>query len=339
MPAPFDLHSRERCELLPWHRQAWARLQIAFEGARWPHGLLLSGPDGIGKRQFATAVAQRILCRAPMSETGLACGRCAGCRWFLAATHPDHFLLGPEEKGKPIRIDQVRLLCRGLALTSQLGGHKVAVVITADSMNLAAANALLKTLEEPTANTLLLLVSSRPAMLPATVRSRCHRVHLHPAPAGQAVGWLQRRVPSAVDPHLLLRLSGGAPLKALAMAESDAMGRRAAMFAEYLEVCRGRADPVAVAERWHGLEFRECLAHLLSWTADAIRLKAAASPPTLINEDLQAELRSVASAREQRLLFAMWRIFQDALANLDRPVHTQLWFERVFIAWSAGAPR
>ena len=158
-----------------------------------PHALLIHGPQGVGKLKLAERVVQLLLCEA--ADAGRKpCGACDGCRWYLAGNHPDFRRVEPEalaapveaegeepastRKGKPsqeIKIDQVRELAGFLNIGSHRGRRRVALVHPADEMNAHAANALLKSLEEPPGDAMFVLVSHRPMRLLATIRSRCRR--------------------------------------------------------------------------------------------------------------------------------------------------------------------
>jgi len=209
----------------PWHSQAVSAL-LARTG-RLPHALLFCGHEGIGKLAFAEAVAAALLCERA-GAGGVACGKCASCGWMGQGGHPDFRRLEPEilsesqdqeegsEKKKPsleIKIEQVRSLADFIAMTSHHGGAKVVLIHPAETLNVSAANALLKSLEEPPAGTYFLLVAHRWHHLLPTIRSRCERVML-PAPDPEtARRWLaQQRVP---DADLALAQAGGAPLAAL----------------------------------------------------------------------------------------------------------------------------
>ncbi|MCL4315598.1 MAG: DNA polymerase III subunit, partial [Gammaproteobacteria bacterium] len=161
--------------LLPWHSAQWDALTARLRAAELPHALLLSGPEGLGKEQFARVFSQALLCAAPRKD-GQACQNCPACVMFAAGTHPDFQCIAPAEEGKAIGIDRVRELIAWIALKSHASGHKIALVTPAGRMTIEAANALLKTLEEPPAHSLLMLITDRPALLPATVRSRCQRM-------------------------------------------------------------------------------------------------------------------------------------------------------------------
>lgn len=241
--------------IYPWHTQAAAGLLA--RKARLPHALLLCGPAGTGKLAFAEALTAAILCERPAKE-GSACGKCASCGWLGQGSHPDLRRLEPEilseaaepeegaEKKKPsleIKIEQVRAIADFIAMTSHHGGAKVVLIHPAEALNVNAANALLKNLEEPPAGTYFLLVSHRWHWLLPTIRSRCERVML-PAPTAQAAGrWLsEQQVP---DAELALAQAGGAPLLALQFDETYWRQREALLKA----VNAPRFDPLRVAEQ------------------------------------------------------------------------------------------
>ncbi|MBI5040490.1 MAG: DNA polymerase III subunit delta', partial [Gammaproteobacteria bacterium] len=152
----------------PWQDTEWAQLRARAAQRRLPHALLVTGPAGVGKCDFADAFARSLLCKHPAGD-GSACGNCEACHLVRAGTHPDYLTVTFIEDKTQIGIDQIRELCRALALKSHAGGYKIAIVTPAERMTVEAANSLLKTLEEPTDNTLLMLVTEQPARLPATI--------------------------------------------------------------------------------------------------------------------------------------------------------------------------
>ncbi len=209
---------------LPWQSDVWGGLNRRIEQGRMAHALLISGDSGIGKMRLAEALAQRLICSAEMIR--YACGACKACRLLAAGNHPDIRVLQPEEPGKPIKIDQVRELCDSLTKTSQQGGWKVAVIAPAEAMNISATNALLKNLEEPQANTLLILVSHRPSQLSATIRSRCQKITLPIPNTVEALEWLAGVCGDPTAAARVLPLAGGKPLLALNYLQSDSLAIR-----------------------------------------------------------------------------------------------------------------
>jgi DNA polymerase III subunit delta' len=309
-----------RVAMLPWHGSARERLESAVAGERLPHALLLHGPAGVGKEQFAGALAAALLCtgRAARLE---ACGRCAECALSRAGSHPDlHWLRRPDDR-KTISVDQVRELAERLAMTSMRRGRRVAIVTPAHAMTTSAQNALLKTLEEPAAGTLLMLVSSRPSGLLPTLRSRCQRVEVARPPDDVARDWLATQLETTPAPRLL-QLARGAPLRALELAPHfEELDVR---MCELLEsfVARQR-DATATAEAMMGEGLAARLDWLESWLADVARqrLLPDATPVTLPGG---AVLQRVAAEVNITALFKLVDQLREAKRLLDGPVAAQL---------------
>jgi DNA polymerase-3 subunit delta' len=166
--------------MLKWTQAVWSRLAARLADGRFPHAIMLAGQPGVGKVQLARQIAHSALCTDP-AEGHLPCERCRSCTLFLAGTHPDYHWLEPGPDSVVVKIDQVRELIAKTSLTSSIAPLQVFIISPADAMTTAAANAFLKTLEEPTPHTLIILVASRTDRLPATVRSRCQIHHLDAA--------------------------------------------------------------------------------------------------------------------------------------------------------------
>lgn len=290
---------------LPWQRSQWRRLQRQLAADQLPHALLLQGSAGLGKAVFARAWAARLLCARPRTEAeglSLACTTCADCRQLAAGSHPDLRLLQPEAPGRVLRVDEIRQLGEFIGRTSQRGRGKVAVLLAAEQLNDNAANALLKTLEEPPPGSLLILVSAIAERLPATIRSRCQRLLLRPPPPAEALTWLASQVPADVDGDLLLRLVDGAPLRALV--QSGTLALRAELFADWQAVLRGQRSVSAIAGDWADEQLGQRIVWLLGWHQDMIRLKMCPPDPVgLRSSDLAASLADLAAVLPTTELF------------------------------------
>ena len=219
---------------LPWLAEPLAQT-LATQRS---HALLVHGPTGVGQFEMALALARAWLCETPASRrpAGLACGHCGSCHLVDERSHPDLRLLVPEamrgqvgldaddtssdddgKKRKPsreIKVEQIRAAINFSELTAGRAALKVLVVYPAEALNTVAANALLKTLEEPPGALRFVLASAAPQSLPATVRSRCQSVPLRPPPADQALAWLEAQ--GVAQAGLLLAASGQQTLAALA---------------------------------------------------------------------------------------------------------------------------
>jgi DNA polymerase III subunit delta' len=237
--------------IVPWLDREMAALRAAFEADRMPHALLIHEAPGAGGDWLASWVARLVL-RTERDQ------------------HPDWISLRPIDDSRQIRIEQVRELAQELALTSHQGGYKVGVMSPADVLNRFAANALLKTLEEPPPRTVLILVVTQPSRLPATILSRCQRISLSAPGRAEAVSWLESTQGKG-DWKGVLEILGEAPMLA---AESDPasvvqIGTEVRRGLE--EAAAGTSDPVAMAERWSRAELPLRLRCFENWLTERIR--------------------------------------------------------------------
>jgi DNA polymerase-3 subunit delta' len=326
-------------ELLPWQRTAATEALTAR--ASWPHALLISGPRGIGKRTLALNFARSLLCEAPRTD-GLACGACASCRYVAAGQHPDLQLVEPftiDDDGevKPldaIPVDRIRALIRWALITSHRRRAKVAVIVPAEAMNAEAANALLKTLEEPPQDTYLLLVSHQPGRVPATLRSRCRRFAAPGADAGVAQRWLADQGVAA--PATVLAQAGGAPLLALAMADPAWQAERAAWLQALAKprtlsavALAARLDTGPKDERKQRLGL--AIDWLGAWTADLARVAAGGAP--LRNPDFAAALAALAPVVAPIPLFRYHQSLSRQRTLVVHPLQPRLVAEALLIGY------
>lgn len=320
----------------PWN-QALFR-QLSADRERMPHALLLHGPAGVGKRDLGLALAQWILCEAPGPQG--ACEVCDACNWFLQGNHPDYRYLEPKEEetdeagkvtkkaSKEIKVEQVREITDFLYLSAHRGGWRSAVIHPAEFMNAAAANALLKTLEEPPPRVLLILVSHQPGRLLPTVRSRCRKIAVGLPPAGPALDWLQQA--GVAQPDALLAEAGGAPLAAIAYAEPERSERREAFLnhlsrPSQLNVC-------AVAEAYKPF-LAEAWGWLMRWVHDVLAQRLAAA-----SRFFPARSETIARLGQQADLAALLLLERELAAAgrwLRHPLNATLLLESWLIRYVA----
>ena len=208
-------------EIYPWLSEHWSFFIKRLEQDRLAHALMLIGPAGCGKSNLAFAMVAKLLCT---EDQAYACGHCRSCQLLTGGAHPDFFDIHPEEDSKIIKVDQVRGLIGKLNLTTSVSDRKVAYIHPAETMNGAAANALLKSLEEPTGDAVLILVSDNPGNLPVTIRSRCQSVSIAQPESGVVLKWLQGHSRATKDVlDAALQAAGGSPLRALHYLDSPEM--------------------------------------------------------------------------------------------------------------------
>jgi DNA polymerase-3 subunit delta' len=316
---------------LPWLEPQKALLRAAYAAGRLTHALLIHEAPGAGGDVLASWAAQLVLCTAAAQPP---CGVCAGCRRAAATQHPDLITLQLIEESRQIRIEQVRELCADLTLTSHQGGYKVAIISPADALNRAAANALLKTLEEPTPRTLLILVASQPSRLPATVLSRCQRLHV-PAPArNEAVAWLQSTRGPA-EWGAVLEALGDAPLYA-AQADPNVVIEFAGETRRVLEdTAGGRADPATTADRWWRTDLPLRLFCIENWLTDRVRRHFAGAAFS-VEMTAPLHLQRGPQVLSIRRLFGIIDAVQELKSSLDAPINRSLALENVLRRVTAG---
>lgn len=317
--------------LYPWQKPSWQKLIQYASTGRVPHALMISGLDGIGKLNLALCFANHLLCGSPKASE-IRCKACDACRLIDAGTHPDLIRIEPPEAGKAITIDRVRDLSATLALTSQYNRYRIVLLRDADRLNSAAANALLKTLEEPGKGTVLILLTARCHELPATIRSRCQRLDIPVPDHRLAADWLKENLSSG-DCEALLAMASGAPLKALAMGVAGNLEGRNTLFSRWREVAANHSDPVRIAENLSSLPLRDVLVWITGWTIDMIRLAMVPSARSLSNPDLRSALQGEAQKLDLKELFRFYEHLLQSASRVGSPVNAQMLLEALLIDW------
>ncbi|MCG6966948.1 MAG: DNA polymerase III subunit delta' [Chromatiaceae bacterium] len=315
----------------PWHAAQWQRVAAARNAGRLPHSLLLAGPAGLGKAAFARRLSDALVC-TQAAESGDACGACPACRLSRAGSHPDQHVLAPEEPGKMIRIDAVRELTTKSVLAAQAGGYRVFILDPAEQMNRAAANALLKTLEEPVSRSVLILVSSHPDRLPATIRSRCQTIKFTLPSADQVRACLQGRAePSEFDE--LLAVSGGSPLRALQALEQGWIGEGRRLILELTALRQRKTNPLQIVEEWEKRPLTLVFDGLKRCVSDLVRLASGMAQGAIYHPGLRADLQSLGRGIDLQKLF----LFNDELLQIERDaarnLNVQMMFEHIANLW------
>ncbi len=314
----------------PWQEAHWAYCEQRARTGTLPHALLIRGQRGLGKLDFAHRFAAWLLCDRPGEA---ACGSCHGCRMFLAGNHPDYLETAIEEDSHQIKIEQIRALNYFIGLSRHCGHHKIALIADPHTMNRNAANSLLKTLEEPPPFSLLLLVSSRPALLPATIVSRCQHITFSIPPTDAALTWLKRQAP---DADTLLALARGAPLAALELSHGHLLETRRKAFRDFARVAAALESPIIAAERWHQHMPDPLTGWLLSWLTDIAKLRSNDTFNRLNNPDIDQDLRVLTERIDFGCLFALYDKALQVRRLQQGSLNQQLMLEEILYAW-AGA--
>ncbi|MCV6621033.1 MAG: DNA polymerase III subunit delta' [Cellvibrionaceae bacterium] len=316
----------------PWQQATWSSLVSRFRQGQLPHGLLFNGAAGVGKRHMANCLAEFVLCASPQNDA--ACGSCKSCELVKAGTHPDLQSVSPEEQGKAIKIDQVRKLNDFLGQTSQQGGYKVAILAPAEAMNINAANALLKNLEEPSARTLIILISDAPNRLMATIRSRCQAVAFAVPALEEASRWLS---PLCGDhePEALLNMCSGAPLAARDLLDDGRLEARLSFADDLNQIAAGQMFSLQAAARWMDAEPLLLIEALLTWLQSASRQEVQGDIGQLMESELQ--LLQLLQTVGVKLRFRLYDKLLQSKAQIlsGANPNQQLLLEEIAMDWQA----
>jgi len=332
-----------------WQVALWRQLLADHKSI--PHAMLMAGPQGLGKLAFAQALAARLLCEQDkhgMAADRMACGLCSSCIWLASDNHPDFRLIQPddgdegsEEDGEeaqtglpgrkpgrgPIRVDQIRALMDFVYIGSHRHGNRVVIISPAESMTLAAANSLLKVLEEPPVGVYFIMVSSSWRRLIPTLRSRCRVVTFGRPELSLADSWLAGK--GVARSAELLRLVGGAPLRASEWAEQG----RLDSYHEVIEVLVEKpVDPVAMAAKWsalvkveHGYGLPQLVETVQKFIFDLLLLKTAGA--VRYHDAWRSKLEMLAAKASGTGLMTCHNDLLRIRAVAQHPLNTQLFLE------------
>jgi DNA polymerase-3 subunit delta' len=325
--------------LLPWFTESFAQLADSHQHNRLGHAWLLSGHPGIGKKMLAQHVARYLLCTNP-TATG-PCGSCGDCHLFNIGNHPDYSLVEPEKK--LITIDQIRDNIHFAQNTSRRGGMKVLLFVPAEAMNANAANALLKLLEEPPKQTVLLLVSHQPGLLLATLKSRCQHLRCPLPPHMMAKAWLEQQEGFTGQPETALQLTGGAPLRALSMSDLGTASARLTLLEVLVAMLNKTVTPISAAKKCEKIGIEACIEYLMLGVADLLASCQSGrklADPALEPLAEQLKLHELATIFSQRL-HETYNILVEARKTVlaSNNANPQLVLESLFVHWSLLSSR
>lgn len=334
--------------VFPWLQDSWLQLQQLR--ARLPHAILFYGPEGIGKTDFVESFAQSLLCENVQPD-GHACGACPSCGWFSQYNHPDYRRVRPEildgddaaddgegeEKktakasktpSKEIKIDQIRALSDFMNVSTHRSGMRVVVLYPAEALNTAAANSLLKTLEEPPPSTMFLLVSNRLDRLLPTILSRCRKFALALPSHDDGLAWLKQQ--SVKDADVWLSEQGGAPLAALNASQGDS---RETMD-EFLRSLSHPGIDVALktAERLQKIPVVDLVGWQQRWLYDLFSLKSGG--PIRYYPRYSKELGTLSGRIDTATIASALKAANDRRAIADHPLSARLFIEEMLIEYS-----
>lgn len=311
--------------IYPWHKSLMEKL-LERKNAL-PHALLLKGRSGTGKLDFAMHFSRSLLCESPL-ESGQACGACAACVWFSNALHPDFRKIEPEgESGSAnrITIDQIRALSDFMGKTTHRNGYKIVLIHPAEAMNQNAANALLKTLEEPQGKSIFILVTSKPSRLLPTILSRCQSVAMPIPSLPEAESWLEAE--GILEPGKFLAESGNAPLVALEIANGDPVLRDRFLS----DISSSEPDALSIAEFFQKSDLSMLVSWMQKWCHDLSSF--AFCGKIRYFPDMSERIRNQSARANKTELARFQRKLCEAQKASTHPVNPRLFIEELILSY------
>lgn len=326
---------------MPWLTPVMERFAQALDQGRLPHATLVHGERGVGKRRLAESIAALLVCEQRTAGVLQPCGECRQCQLVAGEFHPDIQIYQPQ-KSRMVKIDQVRALSEYAAESPKVARFKVAIVDRADQLNINAANALLKTLEEPAADVVLLLLQETGRPVLPTIRSRCRIMPLATPTAIEAASWLSGQladrdeIPGSETQALALHLAGGAPRLAMELLDSGFLEQREAALDAFRTFMKGGISVAVAARAFRDLGHEATLNLMEGWANDLARTMAGGDAR---DPGISEVVRYLAAGnppwRAQQLVDAI-RESRRALVNNVSP---ELETDRLLIQWQGLMPR
>ena len=319
--------------IYPWQQKQWDKIIACYQQGRMPHALILAGICGLGKLTFAKSLAEFILCERNQTQ---ACGICRGCRLFRVGNHPDFFevSLGKKTKAgnKAIKVAQIRELISALNQTSQQGHYQVAILSPVEAMNRAAANAFLKTLEEPSGQVLIILVTHQPGILPPTILSRCQRIIFKAHFDSAMLQWVEAQVKDKNKALQLLALANHAPLQAIKLESLNYLPLRDYLLKSLVNTVMQRESALHVVSVLLKEDTKIILHIMITFFMDILRLQLNCHD-FILNADCLSLLQEFSSVFSQEKLLEILQRLQESWRVItgSTGVNTQLLLEEIFL--------
>ncbi|MFT8211301.1 MAG: DNA polymerase III subunit delta' [Symbiopectobacterium sp.] len=319
-------------EWYPWLNGPYRQLIEGCQEGRAHHAVLLHALPGMGRESLVYSLSRRLLCQTP--EGMKSCGECHSCKLMMAGTHPDWYALSPEKGKQTLGVDAIRSVLENLYQRSRQGGAKLVWIENSEQLTEAAANALLKTLEEPPEATYFLLGCYEPTRLLATLRSRCLYLYLPTPDEAQSVVWLNKRHPASTQVlQTALRLQAGAPLAAEHFLQEETARQRTAL-------CQALANAVAPRAFYTLLpllnheDSPERIHWLSSLLLDALKIQrgAANARVNLDQDELVTLLANRLTAAELDAVLSRWLCCRHQLLTVTG-VNRELLLADVLLEW------
>jgi len=315
----------------PWHQGTWDKFSNARTRQHLPHALLVTGEEGIGKIEFAQRLAKSLLCLTPKNNNS--CNQCNACKTYESGANPDFKEIMVAEDKKQISVDQIRELSKFITLSRSFEAYRVILLQPVEAMNINAANSLLKSLEEPAGNTIIILLATHLNQVLPTIKSRCQLLSLPMPSTSQSLEWLQAHAPQLDQVEELLDMSYGRPLLAFDIKEDD-FNQRNDLAEDILQLILEYKSITELAKKWEKLNHERLLKWQASWIQvfikeDVIKVNSSVTESTQLKQNLN-KIKELIPSEQQ------WNLYQKIIEQ-QQLIHTSvnplMFIENMLTSW------
>ncbi len=328
-------HKKLNTVSYPWLEKNWNYFIQARTANHLPHALLLVGEDGIGKHILAKKMAKSLLCMQPVQFE--ACGQCQSCKTYESGANPDYTKIELPEDKQQISVDQIRKLSEFLTYSRSFNTHRVAIINPVERMNNNAANSLLKSLEEPANNSVIILVASHLGKILPTIKSRCQQITVTSPSKKQALDWLKNNYSEISQAELRLNIAASRPLKALDITDDD-ISARSGFLEDLTGIVNESLAVVTTAKKWEKTDIDSLLNWQITWSQLLIKQAQCGA----INFDSNVTKETDKFEQIQQSLFTQikpnkqWQLYQQLIKQkqyLHTSVNTLMFIENMLLLW------
>lgn len=315
----------------PWHQSSWDKIVAARSKNHLPHALILSGAEGTGKLDFAKQLVTSLLCSSPIDNK--ACQNCQSCKTYQSGANPDFLNIELLESKQQISVDQVRQLSQFLSYTRSFNGYRVVLLNPAERMNQNSANSLLKSLEEPASNTVIVLVTTQLSRLLPTIKSRCQLITLPTPNKAQAIAWMKEQSPDLSNADDLLSMAQGHPLTALEITKEDLL-KRQEFVEELLSVCLQQKTITEVAKKWEKFDHSLLLNWQITWVQLFIKRQILPQDNEIYKTQTLSE--TLVKLNETISQSHQWYLYEQLIAQkqyIHTSVNSLMFIENMLLLW------
>ena len=320
-----------------WHKKTWDQFSSAYAQNHLPHAILLTGPQGVGKSLFSQKLVKSLLCENPVAESWHACNQCQGCKTYDSGANPDFMSVQLLEEKQQIGVDQIRQVSRFLSYSRSFNAYRVVLIHPAERMNQHAANSLLKSLEEPGDNTIIILTATHLSNITPTIKSRSQLLILSMPERNRAIEWLRTQKPDLENIEELLEISHGSPLIAL-NTSAETIEKRKELATDLLDVLEKNVSLTEIAKKWEKFDLETMLDWQIIWLQNILKRSSTANSISL-QSAFQSKI--LAKLYKEIPVNSQWDLYQQLVLKkkiLHTSVNAQINIENMLSLWLKASP-